>query len=188
MTTLGEISGKRWIMGIKERRNSLLDLKRYRNGISAIPASSIASQFYCELKVELSYKQGDIETEEKTTGTALHEELLAMEKTTLDEMISRIETMPLYACSFQLAAQLGDIVITGIPDVVVFQDGKPTFIIELKTTRGRTDYVYDDQRAQSNRLPKGYRHILSSFLHCPQAFAISSPLILIALLLTQYLC
>jgi hypothetical protein len=32
----------------------------------------------------------------------------------------------------------------------VFKEGKPVFVVELKTTAGRTDIIYDDQKAQAS--------------------------------------
>jgi hypothetical protein len=53
---------------------------KFRHGIHYIPASSIAEQYYCEQKVEMSYTVGDIETETKVEGRVIHDALLKMEK------------------------------------------------------------------------------------------------------------
>jgi hypothetical protein len=102
------------------------------------------------MKVHLSYQEGDIPTQEKEEGTALHSELLAMQKTTMERIITNIKSGRLYGASFPLVAQITDVVVGGIPDLVVFEAARPKFIVELKTTSGRTDIVYDDQKAQAS--------------------------------------
>ena len=42
---------------------------------SAVVASDIAGQFYCEKKVEMGYLHGEVETEAKAIGTEAHEKL-----------------------------------------------------------------------------------------------------------------
>lgn len=48
-----------------------------------------------------------------------------------------------------MAAGFGKLVLAGVPDAVVFQKGKPTFVLELKTTRRDATILYDGQRAQA---------------------------------------
>lgn len=102
------------------------------------------------MKVEQDYLHGEIETEEKTGGTVLHEQLLATEKTTLDKIIENIESRPICVASFPIVAKFDDMILSGIPDAVVFVNARPAFIIELKTTKGKTTVVYDGQKAQTD--------------------------------------
>jgi len=128
---------------------SLLEKKEFLHGARAIPASSIGTQFFCEMKVEQDYVHGEIETEEKTEGDALHQELLAMTPTTKKRLLDDIEKERLVVASFPLAAETDGLVLIGVPDAVVFQNGMPTHVIELKTTRGDASILYDGQRAQA---------------------------------------
>ncbi len=128
---------------------SLLEKKEFRHGTRAIPASSIGTQFFCEMKVEQDLVHGEIETEEKAEGDALHEELLAMKPTTQKNLLDDIAKRKLLVASFPLAAEAEGLVLVGIPDAVVFQRAKPTHVIELKTTRGDASILYDGQRAQA---------------------------------------
>lgn len=128
---------------------SLLEKKEFRHGIKAVSASSIGTQFFCEMKVEQGFVHGEIETEEKTQGDVLHEELLAMEPTTQKKLLDDIEKRKLVVASFPLAAEAEGLVLIGVPDAVIFQKGRPTHIIELKTTRGNASILYDGQRAQT---------------------------------------
>ena len=43
---------------------------------SCVRASDVASQYFCEKKVEMQYLYGEIETETKNQGTEAHEKLL----------------------------------------------------------------------------------------------------------------
>lgn len=122
----------------------------FRNGIKAIPASSIAEQLYCEMKIEQEYVNGEIETETKNEGTALHEKLLAMKESTIGEIITGIETQKTFVASFPIAAKYQGLTLVGIPDAVVFEKSVPKYVLELKTTaRGDTTRIYDSQKAQA---------------------------------------
>jgi hypothetical protein len=128
---------------------SLLEKKEFTHGARAIPASSIGTQFFCEMKVEQSYVHGEIDTEEKAEGDALHEELLAMRPTTQKRLLEDIAKEKVVVASFPMAAEANGLVLIGVPDAVVFQDARPTHVIELKTTRGDASVLYDGQRAQT---------------------------------------
>ena len=127
----------------------LLDEREFRHGVGAVPASSIGTQFFCEMKVEQGFIHGDVETEEKTEGEALHEQLLPMEQTTREKLLGDIERGRLVVASFAMAAPAMDLVLVGVPDAVIFQGGKPTHVIELKTTTGDPTILFDGQRAQT---------------------------------------
>jgi len=129
--------------------NSLLEKMEFRHGARAVSASSIGTQFFCEMKVEQDFVHGEIETEEKVEGDALHEELLAMKPTTQKRLLMEIEKGKLVVASFPLAAEAEGLVLVGVPDAVLFQEGKPTHLIELKTTRGNPSILFDGQRAQA---------------------------------------
>ncbi len=136
----------------KEKLSSLRppsEEKEFRHGVKAIAASSIGTQFFCEMKVEQGFLHGEIETEEKTEGDVLHEQLLAMQPTTREKLLEGIEKRKLYVASFPLIAEFGKLVLAGVPDAVVFQKSRPTFVLELKTTRGDATILYDGQRAQT---------------------------------------
>ncbi len=123
---------------------------RFRNGLRAVPASSIGEQLYCEMKIEQEYVNGEIETETKNEGTALHEKLLAMKESTIEEIIEGIETQKIFVASFPLAADFQGLKLVGVPDAVVFEKKVPKYILELKTTaKGDTTRIFDGQKAQA---------------------------------------
>jgi hypothetical protein len=127
---------------------SLFENTQFRNGVAAVPASSIAEQFFCEMKVEQGSIHGEIETAAKTQGDILHKQLLGMRRTTVKKLIKNIETLELYVASFPLVSEFQGLVLSGIPDAIVFQKGKPSHLIELKTTGGNPTILYEDQTAQ----------------------------------------
>ena len=129
--------------------SSLLEKKEFRHGVRAVSASSIGTQYFCEMKLDQSYIHGDIETEEKSEGDVLHEELLAMEPTTRKTLLDDIGRRRIVVASFPLAAEAEGLTLIGVPDAVIFQNGRPTHVVELKTTRGNASILYDGQRAQT---------------------------------------
>lgn len=128
---------------------ALLKGSSFRHGIPFVPVSGIAHQFYCELKVDHEYTKGEIATQAKEEGTSLHGELLRMQKTTLDKVIERIQKNRLYVVSLLIGGKIGDIVVGGKPDALVFLSGKPAFVIELKTTAGDPSRLWKDQVLQA---------------------------------------
>lgn len=137
----------RWEEAI-ERFQELLERGRtFRHGISAVPASRIAKQYYCEQKVELGYVQGRVETESMREGQELHEQLIQMEKATMKEIVRGIKRERIFVASFPIVAEFSQLVLVSVPDAVVFR-GAPAFVIELKTTGGDTSRIWDDQIVQ----------------------------------------
>jgi predicted RecB family nuclease len=121
----------------------------FRHGISIVPTSGIAEQFYCEQKVEMEYIHGEIETEAKTEGERLHEQLIQMTKTTRADLITSIKREKVLVASFPIYAKYAGLVIVGVPDAVVFLKGIPSHLIELKTTKGDTSVLWRDQLLQA---------------------------------------
>jgi CRISPR/Cas system-associated exonuclease Cas4 (RecB family) len=113
-----------------------------------VPVSSLAQQYYCEAKVEQEYIHGEIPTEVKNVGTDLHNHIFAMEKVKLEELIEHIEKDAKLTATFGLQGKIADLDIVGIPDAVVFLKAKPTWIIELKTTRGDPSRLWTEQLVQ----------------------------------------
>ena len=120
----------------------------FRHDLSFVPVSSIAGQYYCEVKVDHEYVRGEIPTEEKEVGTELHEEILVMKRVRMDELIEHIEKAPRVTASFRLHGDVEKLRIVGVPDAVVFEKGAPRWLIELKTTRGDTSRLWRDQELQ----------------------------------------
>jgi CRISPR/Cas system-associated exonuclease Cas4 (RecB family) len=121
----------------------------FRHGISMVPTSGIAGQYYCEQKVEMEYLHGEIETEAKTEGERLHEQLIQMTKTTRDDLIKSLKKRKILVASFPIRARFSGLVVVGVPDAIVFLKGTPTYLIELKTTKGDTSRLWKDQLLQA---------------------------------------
>lgn len=139
----------RWEDSMRNFKEQLQPGQSFRHGISMVPTSSIAAQYYCEQKVEMEYLHGEIETEAKTEGERLHEELIQMTKTTRANLIKSIRRKKILVASFPIYAKLTQLLVVGVPDAVVFLRGAPTHLIELKTTKGDTSILWKDQLLQA---------------------------------------
>ena len=120
-----------------------------RHGISSVGVSSLAGQFYCELKVEHQFVHGEITTEQKEEGTAFHDELIPQEPITREvfaRLVSR-KQQPTYAV-LGVWGTLADIRMIGMPDHIIWSEGRPRWLVELKTTSRDPTPLWDDQRAQ----------------------------------------
>jgi hypothetical protein len=138
----------RWIHSLLRIKEFVITNVKFRHGTHFIPASSIAEQYYCEQKVEMSYTVGDIETETKVEGRVIHDALLKMEKTTLENLIRSIQTKDFYIARFPIFARFSDVILAGVPDAIVFMKGVPVSIIELKTTSGNVSHLWRHEKVQ----------------------------------------
>lgn len=82
-------------------------------------------------------------------GQELHEQLIPMQKATLKRIVRGIKREPVFVASFLIVAEFSQLVLVGLPDAVVFVKSNPRFLIELKTTRGDTSRLWDDQIVQA---------------------------------------
>lgn len=112
--------------------------------------STIARQYFCERKVDLRCQYGEIQTEEKQLGAEIHEaQLIDMEKISTKELIKAIEQeRVLIVQELPLSAEINDFPVMGRVDTVVFFQGRPRIVAELKNT---TNYprVYRNHRVQA---------------------------------------
>jgi len=117
--------------------------------VQAIPASSIAKQYYCEKKVELAYKHGEEETKEILLGREAHEKLLeGTIKTKMESLWAEISSgLQVTVREMPLIGKYKDIFLMGIPDAVIFKDGEAKLVIEYKFTKSR--YPWHDHHVQA---------------------------------------
>ena len=118
---------------------------------SIIIASDLASQFYCEKKVEMQYLHGEIETEEKIIGSQAHEKLEEdAVKIRREDLWKRIYgKKPIFAVEMFILARYEDIILGGMPDSVLFQKGHPLIIFEFKFSRSRIAYMSHHVQART---------------------------------------
>lgn len=139
---------KDWKQNLLNRMD-LIKQEKFRHDLPYIKASDIGGQFFCEMKVDLDYVEGRIESQSMIDGTQIHDEVIAMEKTTVDKIIENIESGGIFLAAFTLISRHDDLVLCGIPDAIVFKDSKPVYIIELKTATKNIDKIYDGQLGQA---------------------------------------
>lgn len=129
----------------REEKFLLSGEKKFRHGTAFVGVSTIAGQFYCEYKVENQFSLGEIRTEAKEEGTDLHDELIpqvAITKKQFTKLVSRKE--PSYAV-LRVWGTVGGLRIVGMPDHIVWSEGKPIWLVELKTTKGDPSLLWPDQ-------------------------------------------
>ena len=123
--------------------------RRYRFDQSFVSISSIAEQYYCEAKVDIEYRLGEVSTEVKEEGRRIHEKTLRMRPTTVEELVKSIEKEPVLTCSFPVYAEVGGLVIVGVPDAIIFKNSRPRWLLELKTTSGSVGRIWRDEIVQA---------------------------------------
>jgi hypothetical protein len=122
---------------IKDNENPLRFDNRY------IKISDLASQYYCEKKVELKYIHGDIDTEEKLLGREGHDEI-AQEfvEVTMQQAWERMFTTPHLSLSeFLFFAKYKDLYLAFRPDRVLFVNGVPRMLIEFKFSKYSRPFI-----------------------------------------------
>jgi len=119
------------------------------SGAETVAPSKIGGQFYCEKKIDLEQEHGEVETPEKQRGSETHEKAAEDAKEVeMDEVwdtIERGEQQILLESPF--VGEAADFVVVGIPDAVIFDDGKPQLIFDRKTT-SIPNHLFDNQRIQ----------------------------------------
>ena len=124
---------------------------KLRFGRSAVVASDVAGQFYCEKKVEMQYLHGEVETEAKNIGTEAHEKLTEDSvKVKREELWRKIYgDKPVFALEMFLLAKYGDVLLAGKPDSVLFACGFPLVVFEYKFSRSSVAYPSYHVQAQT---------------------------------------
>lgn len=121
----------------------------FRNGTAFVAVSSLAEQYYCEYKLENEFALGEVPTETKDSGTALHDELMPMEEITSEEFVSLVEKKGPTLAVLGVWGAVGRLKVVGMPDDIVWSGGRPLWLIELKTTRGNPAQLWEDQENQA---------------------------------------
>ena len=132
----------------REEEFRLSGKPEFRHDTSFIGVSDISGQFFCEYKVENEFAFGEIPTEAKDTGTELHDELIPQVTITKDQFVKLIErTKPSFAV-LRVWGSVGGLRIVGMPDHIVWSEGRPLWLVELKTTGGDPGSLWPDQMTQ----------------------------------------
>ncbi len=122
--------------------------REFRHDTSFVAVSSIAEQYYCEYKLENEFALGEIPTETKDAGTALHDELMPVEKITKEEFADLVSRKEPTLAVLGVWGSAGGLKAVGVPDHIIWADGRPLWVVELKTTRGDPTPLWEDQESQ----------------------------------------
>ena len=128
---------------LSELRQGLQEQNRkLRFNKSFVIASDVASQFYCEKKVEMQYLLGRVETEAMSIGTAAHEKLTEDSvKVKRQELWQKIYgPQQVFALEMFLLAKYNEVLLAGKPDSVLFASGFPLVVFEYKFSQSSVDY------------------------------------------------
>jgi CRISPR/Cas system-associated exonuclease Cas4 (RecB family) len=133
-----------------EREEEFFDSgkEEFRHGVSFVAVSSIAEQYYCEYKLENEFALGEIPTETKDSGTALHAELMPTERITREEFAEMVSRKEPSLGVLGVWGSAGGLKVVGEPDHIIWSRGKPLWVLELKTTRGDPTPLWEDQENQ----------------------------------------
>lgn len=122
---------------------------KIRFDLSYVPISHFAKQYFCEKQLDYEYSVGKETSEKEIEGTFIHEDVFAAEEVDLEQIIESIANSSFYACAFPLYFETNGISFCGTPDGVIFSEGKPILLIELKTTSGNPYTLYKNQTIQA---------------------------------------
>lgn len=116
---------------------------------NTVAPSKVGGQFYCEKKIDLEREHGEVETPEKKRGSETHEkaaeDAVEVEMDEVWDAIERGDRQILVESPF--VGEVDEHVIVGIPDAIVFNDGRPQLIFDRKTT-SIPDRLFKNQRIQ----------------------------------------
>ncbi|HYA56416.1 MAG TPA: PD-(D/E)XK nuclease family protein [Nitrososphaerales archaeon] len=122
--------------------------EEFRHHTSFVPVSSIAEQYYCEYKLENQFALGEVPTEAKDTGTALHAELMPTEKITKGEFAKLVGRKEPSVAMLPVWGLAGGLKVIGEPDHIIWSEERPLWVVELKTTKGNPTPLWEDQENQ----------------------------------------
>jgi len=121
----------------------------FRHGASFVAVSSLAEQFYCEYKLENEFALGEIPTEAKEAGSSLHAALLPTEKISEAEFVKLVSRKEPSLAVLDVWGSVGGLKVVGTPDHIIWSEGKPLWLVELKTTKGDPAPLWEDQENQA---------------------------------------
>ncbi|MDA4125433.1 MAG: PD-(D/E)XK nuclease family protein [Thaumarchaeota archaeon] len=132
----------------REEEFHLSGKPEYRHDTAFVAVSAISGQFYCEYKVENEFAFGEIPTEAKDSGTELHDELIPQVTITKKQFVELVERKKPSFAVLGVWGTVGGLRIIGMPDHIVWSEGRPLWLVELKTTKGDPSSLWQDQEAQ----------------------------------------
>jgi CRISPR/Cas system-associated exonuclease Cas4 (RecB family) len=140
----------RYLQALSELSRLRREGGNLRFGLPSVSASDIASQFYCERKVEFRYTVGRVRTPEMVEGENRHAKLVekAIQKPPEQILREALEGKPVWASELFLASRFGGVLVTGKPDALVFQGGRPVRVVEYKFTGSRIPAHYHHVQAR----------------------------------------
>jgi hypothetical protein len=132
----------------REEEFRLSGKPEFRHDTAFVAVSDISGQFFCEYKVENEFAFGEIPTEAKDTGTELHDQLIPQVAITRKQFVKLVERKKPSFAVLRVWGSVGGLRIVGMPDHIVWSEGRPLWLVELKTTGGEPSSLWPDQMTQ----------------------------------------
>jgi hypothetical protein len=124
--------------------------RKVRHNLSRVNVTDISEQRYCEMKVEKKYSRKETATTfSKRKGLELHDTILPGPTQSLDQIIHGIESLAVFTTLFPLMGKHKEVVIAGRPDATIFVQGRPKFLVELKTTYRNSLTIWKNEIIQT---------------------------------------
>ena len=120
----------------------------FRHATSFVAVSSIAEQYFCEYKLENEFAVGEVPTEAKDSGTELHDELMPTERISQKDFVKLVSKKEPTLAVLGVWGSAGRLKVVGVPDHIIWSRGKPLWVVELKTTKGDPNPLWEDQENQ----------------------------------------
>ncbi|MDE1853283.1 MAG: PD-(D/E)XK nuclease family protein [Thaumarchaeota archaeon] len=120
----------------------------FRHSLEFVKASDIAEQYYCEMKLDLSYLLGRVPSDAKEEGERIHKKVFVMEEVEPKQLVPAIEKLKHVSATFTVYGTVGLLAIVGRPDAITFERGRPRWAIELKTTERNPAKLWTNQLVQ----------------------------------------
>ena len=120
-----------------------------RHGVERVYISSLASQLYCENKLDFDIINQPESNTQQIKGNEIHDALIPMEETSIEKIIEQIENKIEIIAIFPVYFDFKGVKISGITDGILFRDGKPIYLFEIKTTNGSIDKIWPGELFQA---------------------------------------
>ncbi|MDI9642886.1 MAG: PD-(D/E)XK nuclease family protein [Archaeoglobales archaeon] len=151
----GDMVHEKWIETLRTQNRRLKDLKKSPKVVLVhdlpwVRIRDISDQFYCELKVDLELKFGKKYAPETKKGSEIHKKVdSSLRRVNLKRLIEDIVSGKSFFAKFTVDFEFEEVPIVGVLDQTFFREGKPFYLLEVKSTNHKLDRIYEGEKAQA---------------------------------------
>ena len=138
------------ILSVDEISQRQRELDEKMDSIRTIGVSDMASQFYCEKKLDLRLEHGEVDNQFKQRGREGHRAVKSgYEGVQKEDAWRSIQFEPEVTLQeFPLRYMLDDFLLRGRSDLIHFEDGKPRVLLEVKFVHGSVQDTFRNEKFQ----------------------------------------